>query len=339
MLRCTQTGMVIERLRADRAFQWQNVSHWGEPAASDVARARGATDREVDAERTVVPPEALAEFIRRFGDAVRVKYRHYEATGEAESFLTFVKSARALFFKTTGKRLGKRGRIRSFAFVGKLMDPSASSDEPIVAECARHGVLLILGQRSGGPPEAMMAKIVRREALGPVRMRGTTVEREAVWVRARYISGFQEWAGRGDVAGLALMRFVVIDEDAIARWEGDIRRVRKRLAPYRDRILAQRAILSDDPVGIEDDEGIAERLRLGEDRLQLFEVLPRAERPLARSGDDRDPCVLVFAKSYEALVELTVHVAVEGIEHLGPVQGDGDDVVGLFVVTSHGQAS
>lgn len=118
-----------------------------------------------------------------------------------------------------------------------------------------------------------MAKIVRREALGPVRMRGTTVEREAVWVRARYISGFQEWAGRGDVAGLALMRFVVIDEDAIARWEGDIRRVRKRLAPYRDKILAQRAILSDDPVGIEDDEGIAERLRLVSNAKVAEEVL------------------------------------------------------------------
>ena len=154
----------------------------------------------------------------------------------------------------------------------EFVAPPAASDGPLVREFARYGLLLLLGRRNDGPPEALIAEISRRDALGPIESRGTTVVREAVWTRARHLSGYLEWAGQGDVAGLALMRFLVIDEDAIARWEGDIRRVRKRLAPYRARILGQEAVRADDPASIEDPAGVAERLKLVGDLAVAEEV-------------------------------------------------------------------
>jgi hypothetical protein len=80
-------------------------------------------------------------------------------------------------------------------------------------------------------------------------------------------------------------------------------------------------------------------LGLGEDRFELLEILPRAERTLAGTRDDRDPCVLVFAKAHEALIELTMHVAIESVERFRPIQSNRDDVVGFLVFASHGQPS
>jgi hypothetical protein len=142
------------------------------------------------------------------------------------------------------------------------MDPTERSDEPLVRELAAHGLLLVLGQRSGGPPEAMLAELVRRDPRARVRVRGAEVEREVAWTGTRHLAGYQEWAGGGDLAGLALEGLVLIDLHAIARWEGEILRRRARLAPWRDEILREPA-LEDPPVtALDDPAGVEDRLYL-----------------------------------------------------------------------------
>ena len=55
----------------------------------------------------------------------------------------------------------------------------------------------------------------------------------------------------------------------------------------------------------------------------------KARSPRARH-DDR-PHVVVVRRSREHLEQLAAHGLVLRVVHVGPVQGDGDDVVGLLV--------
>ena len=106
----------------------------------------------------------------------------------------------------------------------------------------------------------MLARVVRRSGWEEVESRGTTVRREAVWIAKRYVSGYVEWLGGGDLAGLALGNLVLVDVHAAAAWEGDLRRRATRLSRDRTRIFAQTA-LADHPVdALIDPAGVADRL-------------------------------------------------------------------------------
>ena len=237
------------------------------------ARRLGALQVELEAAVAVVGDSDIAAFIKRFARGIDARYRHYRGTGEAETLEQLLAWARQLYEETTGETLDSAGSIESFAFVGKLMDPSEESDEPLVRRLAERGVLLILGQRAGGPPEAMLTDIVRRSGLESVTSRGVTVEREAIWIGQRYVSGYVEWAGGGDLAGLALGSVVLVDLHASAGWEGSIRRRLKQRRPFAAAALAQRA-LDDHPVDhVDDPAGVADRLLLETDIDLASEVL------------------------------------------------------------------
>jgi tetratricopeptide (TPR) repeat protein len=225
------------------------------------ARGLGITAAEAEAAPAPAAPPVRA-FVRAFVKGTTARYRHYAATGERTSFREFHLWARQLYERTTGRTLGPPGTPIDYAFVGTLIDPTSESDEPLVRELAANGLLLVLGQRSGGPPEAMLAALVRRDPKAPARVRGAVVEREVAWTGTRYLPGYQEWAGGGDLAGLALEGLVLIDVYAIARWEGDVLRQRARLAPWKEKILGA-AALEDDPVtALDDPAGVDERLYL-----------------------------------------------------------------------------
>ncbi len=271
-------GAGVALLRASRA-----ASDDGETARArallERARAAGMTAEEVGAVEAPAPPPVRA-FVRAFVRGTTARYRHYAATGESESFREFQAWARQLYERTTGKTLGPPGRPIDYAFVGRLVDATVRSDEPLVRELAAMGLLLVIGQRSGGPPEAMLAQLVRREPRARAPVRGTDVDREVAWIGTRHLSGYQEWAGGGDLAGLALQGIVLVDLHAIARWEGEIARRRAQLAPRAREILAERALDDRPATAIDDPAGVEDRLCL-EGRVDLKgEVLKHEEAHL-----------------------------------------------------------
>ena len=227
-------------------------------AAEEVGVARG----EIEALAGADCPEALADFVREFVRGVQGRYRHYATTREAEGFAEFVAWARSVYERTTGERLAGEAQVRSWALIGSLVDPTEESADPLVQACARHGLLLVLGERAGGPPEALMSRIARRESRRAVTVRGVTVEREVVWVDHVYLPGYQEWAGGGDLAGLALDRLLIIDLGAIAEWSGRNARETWAVEPQRQAVLAQRALPADDPEQVEDTADVYRRLML-----------------------------------------------------------------------------
>jgi len=246
-------GRLLRRAgRADRAAE-----------AFARARAEGATEAEVRASQpSTAPSPGFARFADSLRRGVEARYRHYAATGQAESFEEFRAWACRLFERDTGTRLGAPPPPVRFAFVGTLVDPTASSTDPLVRACAAEGFLLAMGQRRGGPPEAMLAPIVEREPMAAARVRGLEVVREVVRIAEPELTGYQEWAGAGDLAGLALDRIVLLDTEGIARWDGDVRRRIARIGDGRERILAE-AALDDAPVdSLDDPAGEYERLLL-----------------------------------------------------------------------------
>jgi hypothetical protein len=266
---------------------------------ADRAQAAGITEAEATPARGV--PPALRTFVIEFTRAVAARYRHYAATGEHESFPEFHAFARALYERTTGRRLGKAGRPLEYAFVGKLVDPTERTDEPLVADLRRHGLLLVLGQRSGGPPEAMLAALERVEPSARVAVRGVEVEREVLWIGARHVAGYQEWAGGGDLAGLALPGLVIVDLAAVARWEGEILREQARLEPFREEILAEPALEDPPWTAIVDPAGVAQRLCLDGSFDVAREVLKHEEAHLV----DADRHLPVFKHPFRN-IELAV---------------------------------
>jgi tetratricopeptide (TPR) repeat protein len=227
------------------------------------ARAEGATAEEAElCEPGPAPREGFARFCDALRRGVEARYRHFAATGEAERFEEFRAFATALFERETGRSLGSPATPLRYAFVGTLVDPTAASTDALVRACAQEGFLLVIGQRRGGPPEAMLARILSREPASRARVRGMEVEREVVRIAEPCVPGYLEWSGTGDLAGLALERIVILDAWSLARWEGDLARRRARLLDRREAILAEPALEDKPHDALVDPAGVQDRLLL-----------------------------------------------------------------------------
>jgi len=271
---------VAGSLRAARLYAGLGDDERAAAARADAVRL-GATQGEIEsiAETGMDPP--LARFVSRFAAGVEARYRHYRATGEAAGMEPFRDWARDLYERATGETLAPPGPIARYAFVGDLVDATAAAAEPLVRRLAAQGLVLVLGRRSGGgPPEAMLARVIRRDPRSEAATRGARVAREVVWIGERYVSGYVEWAGGGDLAGLALGDLVLIDAHAAAAWEGRLRRRRDALRARRERILSQEP-LADAPVdAIDDPAGVADRLLLDAEPSIAAEVLAHEDAHL-----------------------------------------------------------
>ncbi|MEE8105628.1 MAG: hypothetical protein V3T86_08860, partial [Planctomycetota bacterium] len=254
-------GNGVAQLYAGRLLEDQLGTNAGADAFA-AARAAGATPGEVSHLKRPAHSEGMNRFLQALTRGVRARYRHYALSGEAESFQEFVSWVRSEFERATGEKLGPAAGPKSYAFVGKIIDATMESDDPLVLRCAKDDVLLLLGQRNGGPPEALAAEIMRREAARAVKTRGLTARREAVWLGRRYVGGYQEWIGGGELAGLALEGLVLVDREETARWEGDVKRRRLRLADETADLLSEEA-LTDKPVtSVRDPGGVGTKLLL-----------------------------------------------------------------------------
>ncbi len=250
----------------------------GAAAAAERAFARavegGITVEEVASWRHVPPAdEGFERFVSGLRRGAVARYRHFRSTGEMETFAQFHAWVRRLYEKQCGEVLGPAGEPSSYAFIGLTLDATGTSRVPIVRACARRGFFILLGQRRGGPPELFFGRIARRDHRRAATVRGVQVEREVIWVQRRIISGYAEWAGGGETAGLALDGQILIDLQAVAAWEGEWRRALRRMQPVRQSVLAAEALRDQPVTSIEDPAGISWRLLLDSHRDLREEIL------------------------------------------------------------------
>jgi Tfp pilus assembly protein PilF len=230
--------------------------------AFECARRGGVTDTEIQYARRARHSPGLARFLEAFRAGVLARYRYYVATGDAETFDEFLAWARKLYERVTGDSLDAFGEPISYSYVGKFIDPTAASRDGLVLAAAREGVLILLGQRYRGPPEAIVAEIDRREPACRAFVRGREVEREVLWLGAKIVPSFSEYTGSGELAGLALDGVVLVDRQAVAGLEGELMRRRAQLESSREALLGEPA-LADAPVrSMADPAGVADKLLL-----------------------------------------------------------------------------
>ena len=135
----------------------------------------------------------------------------YRAAPESRpDFDRFVTSLDALAARIDPAAALLPGRRLSFWPLGELVDPTGPG---LPRWFADGGQLLVVGQRSGQPPELFLAPVLARGRAGPQ-------DAERWWVEGTAIPGWLEHQG-ARVAGAALDRFVWIDvsvvEDEAAR--------------------------------------------------------------------------------------------------------------------------
>ncbi len=192
-------------------------------------RRRVLAQRQLEAELKVL---ALATY-RSEGDAA-----------PSRDFDRFVEAVGAIAKRVVGVDLIESTRRLSFWPLGELIDPTGPGLPRWFSDGGR---LMVVGQRSGQPPELFVAPVLARGVAGPQLA-------ALSWVEGTSIPGWLEHQG-ARFAGAALDRFVWID---VATVEDEV----QRLSTFEARLEGTASDLLADPV--ERAPTRAERCRIDE---------------------------------------------------------------------------
>ena len=185
-----------------------------------------AADADALAPLLAVRDEARREQV--FERAVRrVVYQGYLSNGERLGLSQTLAELRRISTEYFGRDVVGTPRVFSIPVVGSLVDPFAPGLGRHLARYNRH---LVLGERSGGPVEAMLLTRLSVRDLqsgGPLPLAGACQEVIGEDREIRPLSGVLG----GDLAGVALLNHYIIDMDAVREWAAGLH---QRRATARD---------------------------------------------------------------------------------------------------------
>jgi hypothetical protein len=186
-----------------------------------LALARHGADAEVSvqlrADRDEIRRELAFEAAMR-----RVLYAGYAGGDAAPALPRVMDEIRRLGREILGSDVVGRPHVFTIPFVGRLVDPFAAG---IGAHFARHNRHLVLGQREGGPVEAMVLTRLSLRFLPPAGPLAVPAQCREVIGEDRSIRARSGVVG-GDLAGVALVNGYVIDMDAVRDWAEGLRVMR-----------------------------------------------------------------------------------------------------------------
>ncbi len=168
----------------------------------------------------------LRDQVRRLlafeGGVRRVLYGGYLLSQPRSLSETF-DEMRRVSVEILGEDVVGEPRTFSIPFVGDLVDPFGPGLPQHFARFNKH---LVLGQRRGLPPEAMLlTRLSLRDVEDdvdvpvPVRAREIIGENKSIEARTSLVGG--------DIAGVALIDNYVVDMDAVREWAGSLLRMRE----------------------------------------------------------------------------------------------------------------
>jgi tetratricopeptide (TPR) repeat protein len=177
--------------------------------------------------------------------------------------------------------------VRTVPFLGTWLDHSTDTTSPLVAHFRRHGRFLILGQRHGQPPEAILLSLASLTRSQPIPTQGRVLSHDVAVGYDREIRSYLDHQG-GALSGAALPDGVWLDADASRREEHSIRAA---VAAEPSLLAAAAAAGADPPVpdgpdgplALDDPAGVALRLarryveRTGNDPWGTFRALAAHE--------------------------------------------------------------
>ena len=166
-------------------------------------------------------------------------YRDFAAGRPTPDLDHVLARAGAAAERAVGEDLLAGTRVLSFWPVGSLVDPTTAGGLP--GYFRDHGRLFVAGQRSGCPPEIMLASIVGAGTAGPQ-------EAQLSFVEGTLIPSWLEHEG-ARFAGAALDRFAYVDVAAV---EDDVARLfalEREIGPEKARVLADPVLARARPCG------------------------------------------------------------------------------------------
>lgn len=205
---------------------------------------------------------AVGELARELSDAAR--------SGESEvTFAGMLEDLRRRSIDCLGRDVTSGLVERSYPFLGSFA-VSVASDGPVEVEFGGRGLVLLVGRRTGRPPEITVSRMLAVSRSQTAVVAGQELDYDLVWTSADGLSPDLQ-GPRDSVAGLTLDRLVLLQVDALL---AD--------APVLDpgfEVRARPVVAPEDLVATDTPSGVAARIlcdvatggRLGE--LQLDAVL------------------------------------------------------------------
>ncbi len=207
----------------------------------------GWQEEALDVVRSL-PPAAVDEEAK---DVIRTLRSHLRAISKLELFASeveaglhpraasdlgaYVRTMGRIVARETGEKLGDGEPLRSFPFVGEILDSSCRPPGSLNAYLGRHGQVMFAGRLAGGTSQALLMNIVQ----GPLE------EHPQGWPDDRGVRGWIGEAVRirpkedlfGESAGRALLRSYYLDLDILRPWAGRLERDVRALSEEQKRRL------------------------------------------------------------------------------------------------------
>jgi tetratricopeptide (TPR) repeat protein len=189
--------------------------------------------------------------------------------------------------------------LRRVPFLGGWLDTAATTASPVVAHFRRYGRFLVLGQRAGQPPEAMLFSLASLSEKREVRTQGHVFRHDVAVGYDRELRSYVDFRG-GALCGACLPDGVWLDADSSRREEHALR----ASVDLPDDVLARLDAASADPPPADGIDGPFALDRPEEVSLRLV------RRYVARGGDGWGSFRALAAHEFGHVLDIDRHLPV-----------------------------
>lgn len=209
---------------------------WLEESRAVLVSARAADPADALVAARAASELAFGAFVQDLGRVAR-DVRAAGRRGDSLSVNDVLSRVAAASLRRLGRDVTGGAVVRSYPFLGEFA-VSAASGGSFETAFGAHGLLCLVGARSGGAAELVLGRIVVLRAGARDSVLGRAVAADECWLESEGLPDDAAGLRRG-LAGLTLDRFVVLQLDAIRRSP----RAPERDIPFEPRLAATAADL------------------------------------------------------------------------------------------------
>jgi len=157
------------------------------------------------------------------------RYKRVKEGGSAGSLTEVLKDLARLARLHAGVRDAGPLPVLSYAFIGSVMDREASRDHPLIRYFDRFNHYFLVGQRDGGPPEALIcARLFEQPEVDRPRF-GRSVPHRYVLGHHLKVRSFRESLDQ-NLGGVTIGREFLLNMDFIHRWRRTVLEVHHKFS-------------------------------------------------------------------------------------------------------------
>jgi Flp pilus assembly protein TadD len=189
---------------------------WHEEAMDVLVAADTASRGASDVSRALGRALAVRSVVERFAVAMKRGYR--EDGGDGAGLDAALADVGRWMRRAGLEGDPTRARRTTYPFAGELVEGRRSGSSDLHDLLLEHGLLLILGQPAGHAPEALLGEAVSIEHDLRIEVLGQELICDRMIVANMLVGSSRSVGGAGDLSGLALEGFYLLNLDEITSW-------------------------------------------------------------------------------------------------------------------------